>query len=313
MMFPGHLLAMEVSQAPFQVQQRNPAMMRFLDPQPSAAQTLSEDTFGWSLNQSHTSVFLADQLPNPQSYLADMELYVADAGYRRGLGRATEVGIHVPMLRPMAGALDGFLHNYHRALGLPNGGRELRPNNQFAYALNTPNGWQGRSHWELGNVRLNIKHELPDIAEGFQFSAEALVQLPTASQRRGWSHGGVDAGLGLLASWQGDVAFAHVGSWWVHPFKRQDAGYPIRDYARASVTAGYRVQWFDLPLNLMLQVQGGGSPYRTGIPALDTSPWLISFGFRTASDAGLQWSLAFVENITQQSTQDFGINVGVSY
>lgn len=312
-MIPGQLFAAGVSQAPFPVQQRNPAMMRFLDPLPVSAQALPEGASRWRLSQSYSSVFLADQLPNPQSYLADMELYVADASYRRGLGHGAEITLRVPVLRPMAGMLDAFLHNYHRALGLPNGGRESRPNDQFAYVLYGPGGWQGRSRWELGNVRLNIKQELPHKTAGLRFAAEASVQLPSASQQRGWTHGGVDTGLGLLASWRGDAAFAHAGAWWVHPFRRLDAGFPVRDYARASVTGGYGVHWFGMPLNLMLQVQGGASPYQTGIAALDRAPWLVTFGFRTASQSGLQWGFAFVENITQQSTQDFGINVDISY
>ncbi len=61
----------------------------------------------------------------------------------------------------------------------------------------------------------------------------------------------------------------------------------------------------------MIQAQGGASPYRTGEPVLDAAPWLVSFGVRLAS-AGAQWSLVFTENITQRSTQDFGVALGCS-
>jgi hypothetical protein len=39
---------------------------------------------------------------------------------------------------------------------------------------------------------------------------------------------------------------------------------------------------------------------------LGQSPWLIGLGARWKA-GGLSWTAGFVENITQRSTQDFGI------
>jgi len=309
--------AADVSRAPLPVMQSNPAMLRYLDPQPSTAAALGAGKLQWMLNQHYSSIFLADALPVAGRYLADMEIYVIDSGLRYGLTSHADIEIHLPVLRSLGGGLDSFLHHYHKALGLPNGGRESRPADQFAYFYQgVAGGWTGRSGWQPGNVRVKAKQQLGDkfpLLSGYaQLALQLEAQLPTASRSLGWSHGGADAAAGMVASWQSGSAFSHLEAWWVHPFKRNDSGSPVRDYGRAAWTGGYAVHLRHVPLNLIVQIQGGSSPYQTGVAALDASPWLISFGFRTVDPGGRQWSLAFIENISQQSTQDFGMMLGLS-
>jgi len=309
MMFPAVAAAVEISREPLPVMQQNPAMMRYYDPHPSSARVLGAGNGEFQLNQFYTSIFLADTLPNPNRYLADMELYVAEADLRYGVGETTDLELTIPVMRPLAGVLDPFLRNYHRALGFPNGGREFQPNNRFAYRYRgVTGGWNSRARWEMGNIRLKLRGQL--LKDTLTFMGG--IQLPTASRARGWTNGGVDMGLGAVWSWEAGVWFGHLEGWWLHPFARDDIGSPVRDYLRTAATVGRRVTLFTIPLNLIAQVQGGTSPYRTGVAALDASPWLISFGFRSATKQGMQWSFTFIENITQDSTQDFGMSLGVS-
>ncbi len=309
LMFPATAISAGISREPLPVMQQNPAMMRYYDPHPSSASVLSAGNGLLQLDQYYTSIFLTDKLPDHARYLADMELYIAEAGIRYGIGRQTDVELHIPIMRPLAGVLDPFLRSYHRALGLPNGGREFRPDNVFAYHYQgVSGGWSGQPRWELGNIRLKVRHQLlKDV-----LAVMGGIQLPTASHARGWTNGGVDIGLGVVGSWAVKTWFTHLEGWWLHPFVRSDAGSPVRDYLRAAFTVGKRISILPAPFNLIVQIQGGSSPYNTGIAALDAAPWLISFGIRSATKDGTQWSFAFIENITQQSTQDFGIALGVS-
>jgi len=310
MMFPAVAAAVEISREPLPVMQANPAMMRYYDPHPSSASVIGSGKGQFHLDQHYVSIFLADTLPNPDRYLADMELYIAEVGLRIGIGEQTDLEIHIPVMRPLAGVLDPFLRNYHRALGFPNGGREFQPDNSFAYHYTgVAGGWNSQPRWELGNIRLKLRRQLlKDV-----LTIMGGIQLPTASRARGWTNGGVDIGLGAVWSWRAGAWFSHLEGWWLHPFARDDAGFPTRDYLRTAATVGRHVTLFTIPLNLLAQVQGGSSPYRTGVAALDASPWLISFGFRSATKKGTQWSFTFIENITQDSTQDFGISLGVSF
>jgi len=308
--FPVAALAADISREPLPVMQQNPAMLRHYDPQPTSAQILGAGGMRIRLDQYYSSIFLADRPPNPDRFLVDMELYVAEIGLRYGIGGKSDLEIRVPVVRPLAGVLDPFLRGYHRVLGLPNGGREFRPDNAYAYRYRgETGGWMSRPQWELGNVRLKLRRQvLREV-----LAVMAGIQFPSASRGRGWTNGGADVGLGAVGSWQGGAWFGHLEAWWLHPFARADVGTLVRDYLRAAATLGRRVAPFSIPLHLIVQVQGGSSPYRTGVAALDAHPWLIGFGLRAASGRNLQWSLAFTENITQKSTQDFGISLGLEF
>jgi len=293
---------------PLPVRQMNPAMLRYLDPLPESAWPALKTGWMLALNQHYSTIFLADTLPTANKYIADMEIYVADIEIRKRMRGAREFSLNLTALRPNAGVFDGFLHTYHHAFGLPNGGRELRPNNQFAYRYarnGGPNQWQGKSRWELGNIQLKFRQGLAE-SDTWAVALLSSVQLPTGNQKRGWNHGGVDAGLGIAADIRHNAWFAHLDAWQIHPFKRNDQGLRNRNYARGTATLGLNAPLFSIPLQWLVQVQGGESPYRSGITELDQSPWLISFALRWR--AGNQtWSAGFVENISQRSTQDFSL------
>jgi len=290
--------------------QHNPAMLRYFDPRPASATVITTGQYQLRLQTHYSSIFLADQLPTARHYLADMELFITEARVNYGLGFHSDIAITLPLLRPMAGTMDNFLHQYHRTLGLPNSGRELRPNNQFAFfAQHNGKGWHSQPRWEIGNLQLTLRHQI--IPK--QWALLIGIQLPTANQHRGWSHGGrPDTALGTVGSWQHGIWFGHGEGWWIHPLIRHDIGYPIHDYFRASATLGRRIHLFASTYNLLLQTQGGSSPYRTNIAALDRSPWLISLGIRTSASNHWQWNFAFTENITQPSTQDFSLSSGIT-
>ncbi|MDX8412810.1 MAG: DUF3187 family protein [Mariprofundales bacterium] len=308
--FPGALFAADISWEPLPVMQQNPAMMRYFNPIPTSSHPLALGRTQLRLQGHYTSLFLADQLPKAQRYLADMELFVAQAGLRYGLGYGSDFEVTLPLLRPMAGGMDRFLHRYHRAFGLPNGGRELRPNDQFGYFYqNNGSGWRAQPQWEVGSVQLTLRTK----PSQQPWALLVGVRLPTANRSRGWGAGGVDLGLGAVTSWQQGGWFGHGEGWWVHPFVRHGFGSGVRDYLRASATLGHAFTPFSIPMHALIQAQGGASPYRTGVAALDNAPWLISVGLRTVSDDGWQWSATFVENITQASTQDFALSVGVAF
>jgi len=298
---------------PLPVRQMNPAMLRYLDPLPESAWPSLKTGWRFSLNQHYSTVFLADTLPSANKYIADMEIYVADMEIRKRMQGAREASINLTVLRPNAGIFDSFLRQYHRALGLPNGGRELRPDNQFAYHYAQAGGvrqWQGKSRWELGNIQLKFRQGL-SASDDWAVALLSSVQLPTGNRKRGWNHGGIDAGLGLAADFQRGIWSLHGEIWQIHPFKRNDNGLRNRDYARGTLTLGLNAPLFSIPLQWLVQVQGGSSPYQSGVSELDQQPWLVSFAVRW-HDENQTWSIGFVENISQRSTQDFGLLLSTS-
>lgn len=291
--------------------QMNPAMMRFLDPQPQNAHVVSDGKLFLEVNHHYASIFLADSVRAPTRYLADMELYVTDLRLHYGLGMKMDITLRQTLLKPLAGVLDPSLRSYHNAFGLPNSGREFQPDNRFAYSFRGPAGsWTGRGRWEAGNTELYLRRQIY-ASTGSAVALLASVQIPSGSRSRGWSNGSPDGGLGVAVSGEAGSLFGHLEGWGIHPFGQVDLGTPVRNYFRITALAGYRASLFSTPFNLIIQVQGGSSPYQTGIAALDTGPWLASIGFRVMSEDRLQWSASFTENISQESTQDFGLTIGI--
>jgi len=287
-----------------------PPMMRFFDPVPDSALRRYTQAWSFELNQHYATMNSFDTYPNPQ-LLADMELYVIEPVLRRSLGDTLELSLRAPVLRPLAGVFDAPIQTFHHLFGMPNGGRQYRPNNSFAYTFDNTRGasWQGRDRWELGNVEVSGRYRLGE-GRGWALAALAAVKLPTASKARGWGSGAADLGAGVVASWEEGLWFGHVEGWVVQPMANDVPGVRYVTYLRGSVVAGYRYH----DLSWIAQGQGGSSPYDgTNLRWLDDPPFLISFGLRGKTQGGIGWSATVTENITQNTTQDISVSVGLSW
>jgi len=301
--------------APLPVMQMNPAMLRYFDPASEAARIEPSTDNAIGINQHYTTIFLADALPTPQRYFADMEIYVAELQFKRLITPRLAVRFDVLLLRPYKGVLDSAIRQFHNTFGMPDNGRHLRPDNIYNYQFSgAAGGWNSSPRWEPGNLSIGLKHLLHH-DESLSLAVLAGAKLATANRSRGWGSGHADMAAGAAASWEDGTLFSHLNLWWVHPFNRSDLGYPVRDYFRSSLTAGWRPElfssWLDMPASILVQVQGGTSPYRAGVLPLDRAPWLISFGANFLAASGHLWNLTFTENITQRSTQDFGLTMAV--
>jgi len=293
--------------SPLPVRNLYPPMMRFFDPTPDSALRSYNQSWQLELTQHYSTV---NVIGTGSLILVDMELYVLDPVVRYSVTNALELSLRVPVLLPGSGVLDGLIQSFHNTSGFPNGGRELRPNNSFAYTFDNGKGanWRGRSHAELGNIELTGRLQLLK-GQSWALAALAAVKLPTASKIRGWGSGANDLAVGSVMSWQYGDGFAHLEGWLAQPMAKDKPGIHYKRYLRGSVTLGY--QLFD-SASLMVQAQGGNSPYLTTISSLDHPPFLVAFGLRGVLASGLGWTATIVENISQVTTQDISVAIGFS-
>jgi len=287
-----------------------PPMMRFFDPTPDSALRSYMHRWSVQVNQHYSTVNLMNRATNP-GLLVDMELYVLDPVLRLTLRNQLELSLRVPLLFPGSGIFDSPIQRFHSWFNMPNGGRELRPNNRFAYRIDNAKGtrWQSRNRWQMGNVELSARYHLAGNAQ-WAIAALAAVKLPTASQSDGWGSGAADLASGVVLSWHQGRWFSHLEGWLIQPFAQDTPGMHYSAYPRGSLAAGY--QLFDRA-SLIVQAQGGNSPYHSQINMLDHAPFLIAFGMRGALASEAGWSVTIVENITQVTTQDISIAFGLSW
>jgi len=295
---------------PLPVRNLDPVMMRFFDPEPDSA--LRPDRRGWefAINQHYSTVNIIDNSARAQ-LLVDMELYVLEPVIRYAVNDGLDFTIRLPVLAPASGVFDNAIRAFHTAFGFPDNGRHLRPDNRFAYRFDNHRGvrWQGRSRVEMGNAALSGRYRLIT-GEGWGLAALAAVKLPTASKQRGWGSGAADIGIGAVASWKNRHWFTHLEGWVIQPLAGDVAGVRYDRYLRGSLTAGYQLF---RRATLIVQLQGGNSPYNSGITGLDHPPFLIAFGLRGTLTHEMGWHAAVVENISQTTTQDISVTVGLNW
>ena len=296
--------------SPLAVRNFDPAMMRFFDPTPDSALRAYQPSWSFEANQHYSSINLVERLPN-QQLLIDMELYIFDPVVRYSLMPKLELSLRTPVLLPSSGVSDAAIQTFHGWFNMPNGGRELRPNNSYAYVLNHADGarWQSSNRWQMGNVELSARYHLLG-NERWALAGLAALKLPTASRSQGWGSGAFDLALGLVSSLHRGRWFAHIEGWLIQPLANDESGIHYKSYARGSLATGYEL-WDNVAV--IVQAQGGHSPYQSQVAALDHPPFLISFGLRGSTVWGWAWSLAVVENISQKTTQDISIMAGVNW
>jgi len=296
--------------SPLAVRNLDAPMMRFFDPTPDSALRSYQQSWSFEWSHHYATVNLIDRVSKAQ-LLVDMELYVFDPVVRYAITPALELSLRTPILLPSSGIFDAAIQTFHGWFNMPNGGRELRPNNAYGYAMNHDKGanWQSQNRWELGNIELSGRYHLAG-NDAWAMAGLAALKLPTASTSRGWSSGAADLAAGLVLSLHQGDWFAHVEGWMIQPLASDEPGISYKAYTRGSLTAGYQV---GDTVAIIVQGQGGGSPYQSNIAELDHPPFLISFGLRGAASLGWSWSLAVVENISQKTTQDISMMAGLSW
>ena len=96
--------------------------------------------------------------------LMDGETYRQALTLRQGLGDGWEYLLDIPAVSHSDGAFDGFIENWHRAFGLPQGQRDRTPRDRLAF-LHTDDGGTrvdiDRSVLSLGDASLGVGYALP--------------------------------------------------------------------------------------------------------------------------------------------------------
>jgi hypothetical protein len=309
---------------PLHVRNLYPPIMMFFDPVPDSA-LRNYNNWDISLDQHLANIYQFNQWPLDR-LLVDTELYVADVTVRKSFLSDFELSLRFTLLRPYNGFLDQMIKEIHKLLQAPPAGRLSRPNNTFAYYFRpgAGAGWQGRNSWAIGDSVLSLRKQL-FTGDYWGIAGLAALKLPTGVKHLGWSSGQPDLAIGTVASLQAANWFSHVELWGIYPFAKSvpgtkflpkrvtpyTLGWDYHLFMRGSVALGWKSSDH---LSLILQVQGGTSPYSSGLLQLDSDILLISFGLQGETDARTGWSIVLTENgLNQLTTQDISITMGLHW
>jgi hypothetical protein len=260
-----------------------------------------------SLGLSHSSVYIIESRPSWTVNL-DLELTELDVRYKKNFPGLFEVGVEVPVYRPIAGFMDGFLEWYHGTFGFPDYGRSDRPENDFLYEVRHDGavivrGVNGRAG--LGDVRLSLKRL---VAGGDPLvSVMASVELPTGEADTGYGNGSVDTALAVMLDKKlGDIVTAYTNLGVVFPGDlRAYQTVPLNTFAYGGI--GLEGSFWE-KFSILTQVSVQSSPYpTTGIGQIDTPAVILVIGGRYRGDSG-DFEFSLTEDPNTSGAPDFVLN-----
>ncbi|HET7132980.1 MAG TPA: DUF3187 family protein [Gammaproteobacteria bacterium] len=151
---------------------------------------------------------------NGDLLIFDGETVRTNLAYSRSVGERWSVGVEAPYYRVGGGVLDDVIDGWHSTFGLPDGGRNARPEGALLFMLADPNGPffrldSSQSGW--GDTQLKVARK---VGARNRFVLQASVKLPTGEQAMLAGSGSTDWSLTLLRSQELPARSRPAGYYW---------------------------------------------------------------------------------------------------
>ena len=300
------------AEAPYPLPAVNLHPAHLVLPQPGANWACGS---GVELRAGYGSVASVDVGSNAGGIL-DMEVGRVSLEWTGRFGSATVLGVSVPWVWLTRGAFDGFLNDYHDALGLPGGDRSHLPENELAYLVVS----RGRTYdpdppagGGVGDVDLSMSFTLlPGGARGWSALARGSVQLPTGDTGDGHGSGSVDLTGGGAAAWRGDRLSLSGSLDLVYVGGSAPPALHLATHAAAQATAGGSFQ-LGRETWVSGQLTWYASPYDTGVRMFDRDVLMLALGLQGRWSTRGRWSLGFTEDLITESSPDIALFLSVAW
>ena len=302
---------------PLMLQNRFPLHLLFLAPRPTSASLPAAGALRSAVSLDYSSIYF-DRHTAQWDYLMDMEAMIADLSFEYAVTSRFALRLDAPLVNMSGGFLDGFLEDYHNALGVPNYGRENRPPNSFAYQV----GKGGRTWIEgasgglhLADMTLSAQWNLlaNDAARTWHVTLMGSLKLPTGEPDQGFGSGRFDCGAFLPFRWQkGRYALYGMPGIILHS-DPETPGVDISARNSYSLLLGagyaYSPKW-----TWLVQFNYFSSPIeKTGIDKLDDGALELALGFRRLINDQWRLEAAFGEDPFTLAAPDFTVHIGLGY
>lgn len=248
--------------------------------------------FGIALD--YASAIESNVLP-AATYLLDTEVLRLGFGVTRDLGPKVFAVLDGHLGGAYNGFLDGFLDWYHGVLGIDIPERERRPDNDFLYAVELPDGSGagGRpSDLFLGDIRLGLGVRATPVLQSM-----VALTLPTATGPDGYGRGVVSVNLLNTVRAPVNPRLLYEGSLSAGYTPAHGALSESQREMLVAASSGLRFRFWgrqSLYGNLFFH-----SPYYDGtsLPSLDRRELSFDFGWVLATREGTEWRIGMTEDL----------------
>lgn len=274
------------------------------------SQIFAPDEQTFQINLDEITEYYADHSAS-ESILLDGETTKLLLAYRRGLSDQLELTVDVPILVVGGGFMDSFIQDWHRAFGLPNGGRDNAPNNRRLYQY-TRNGVtllnESRSTTTVGDVQIGAGWQLNNA-----LALRGLIKLPTGNSDRltGGNLGAAVWGDWALPFAQGS-AFDGFVSGGVSLDRRSDVLPSLQQVAVAFGGAGLGY-YLTRDLEVLGQLYAHSPLYKdSDLDGLRNPGLQLTLGGSYRISPEYKVNLYFQEDPITSSSPDFSIHIGLT-
>ena len=226
----------------------------------------------------------------------DGETWRTGLWLRRAVGERWTVGVELPYIRQSGGMLDDVIDAWHSAFGLPDGGRNRRPEGQLVYLLGeggAPFYSLQRSSGGLGDLLVGVGRALgPNGGTHLQ----ATVKLPTGDEAVLAGSGSADVAVTLLRSVDANVGrrsagyFWGVGALWLGEPDR--IGYDARRASVLGMVGGSLKAWPRTGLKAQIELHGA----------------LYDSRLKELGDPGVQLTIGGWRELGARAVVEFAVN-----
>jgi hypothetical protein len=301
---------------PLQTTNRLPLHLLFLKPRPVPADVPTRGDLEATLAAEYSNTFF-DHRNDRWDVLMDMEMLVTEVSLVYGLTSRSALRLNLPFVSTGGGFLDGFLGNYHDAIGVGNYGREQRPENDYAYRV-TKDGlpWiQGEQETlQLTDITVSAQYQLMKARGSLKMSGSLMMslKLPTGNPDRGLGSGAFDFGVYMPMGWSAAPWSLYLmpGAAIINDPHTRGARISARNSYALFGGVGYdysaRTTW-------LVQLNYYTSPIeKTGLEDLDRGALELDVGFHRLLAENLLMEFAFAEDLTR-ALPDFNLRLGLRW
>lgn len=200
---PAFAADMEIT--PFRTINQSPLVQIFGLPSETGAQITPPGKVSASLTQDIANNFTSNTTSG-ESLSLDGESWRWVVSARYGFGDRFEAGLELPVIVQGGGIWDGFITDWHKTFGLPQGGRDTAAKDQLRYTY-TKDGVRkldmSRSGTGIGDITLTAGMKLYDLQEEGSHDSLALrtsLKLPSGDSSLLMGSGSTDFSLYLCGS-----------------------------------------------------------------------------------------------------------------
>lgn len=312
--------AADMEITPFTARNQSPLIRIFGLPSETSAALSPPGSTALTVTQDVASNYTVAVTPREHIVL-DGESYRWSLAVRHGFGGRYEAGIELPLMLQGGGFLDGFIVDWHKAFGLPQGGRDTAPKNRIGYRY-TRDGVEKlamtSSGSGIGDVSLTGGMQLHESLDGGEHDSLALrmqLKMPTGDSSALFGSGSTDLSLLLCGSMNRQTEWGTLGVYGSAGGMAMTRGRVLPDQQNKLAGVGtFGMGWGPSTwISFKLQLNGHSPLYRnSSLDELSRSSLMLIIGGALRFSGGYQLDIGVTEDVVVATSPDVAFHLGLS-